>query len=126
VKEEHVYTLLRSHRRILLIGAPGAGKSTLAAELATRFARDGNGCGCIAWDPGSPAFGPPGAVSVGTWREERWRLLDHEPLCTLDAGRRARRRRCVQRSSAIEFLGRTAKNGCVAARREALANGCRA
>ncbi len=63
------------------------GKSTLAAELAARLAASGGGCGCISADPGSPAFGVPGAVSLGRWAQGAWQLETFEPQCTLDAGR---------------------------------------
>jgi ribonuclease Z len=43
-------------------------------------------CG-ISGDPGSPAFGVPGAVCLGTWRTAAWVCTDFEPLCSLDAGR---------------------------------------
>jgi ribonuclease Z len=80
-------TLLEAGARLLLLGAPGVGKSTLAAQLARSLSRRGRACACISADPGSPAFGLPGAVSLGVWRETGWRNIASEALCTLDAGR---------------------------------------
>ena len=74
-------------RRVLLFGAPGTGKSTLAAYLARALGAAGHHVGGISADPGSPPFGPPGAVSYGEWQGEDWTLVALEPLCTLDAGR---------------------------------------
>jgi hypothetical protein len=42
----------------------------------------------------------------------------HRPPCPRHRPNRARRRRCVQRPSAIEFLAESAKNGGITARRE--------
>lgn len=78
---------LERHRRILLFGEPGAGKSTLAARLARDLARKGRSCQCVSADPGSPAFGPPGAVGLAVWSDAQWQLEGLEPLCTLDAAR---------------------------------------
>ena len=74
-------------RRVLLFGAPGTGKSTLAAHLAQALGSAGHRVGGISADPGSPSFGPPGAVSYGEWQGKGWTLTALEPLCTLDAGR---------------------------------------
>jgi len=76
-----------SDRRVLLFGETGIGKSTLARELARKLAGSGRVCFCLSADPGSPAFGIPGAVCLGEWRQEGWRLLHCEALCSLDAGR---------------------------------------
>ena len=77
----------RPARRVLLFGAPGTGKSTLAAHLAQALESAGHRVSGIGTDPGSPPFGPPGAVSYGEWQGEGWTLVALEPLCTLDAGR---------------------------------------
>jgi ribonuclease Z len=79
--------LFAADQRVLLFGATGIGKSTLAAHLARILARDGRTCFCIGADPGSPAFGIPGAVCSGRWQDDNWQLIAFEPLCTLDAGR---------------------------------------
>lgn len=78
---------LAAGSRVLLAGAPGTGKSTFAAMLARRVAEAGVIAQCLGCDPGSPAFGVPGAVCAGKWDEDGWRLVDFEPLCTLDAVR---------------------------------------
>ena len=44
----------RPARRVLLFGAPGAGKSTLAAHLARTLELAGHRVGGIGADPGSP------------------------------------------------------------------------
>lgn len=70
--------------RILLFGPMGSGKSTLAAALARSWRPD---VVVLSADPGTPAFGVPGAVSVGRPNGEGWWCLASAPLCTLDAGR---------------------------------------
>ncbi|HHC72554.1 MAG TPA: hypothetical protein ENK54_06610 [Thiotrichales bacterium] len=72
---------------VLLVGAPGSGKSTLAHRLALAFAREGIPCLCLGADPGNPAFGLPGALSLAAPKGEGWDVLRQEALCTLDAGR---------------------------------------
>jgi ribonuclease BN (tRNA processing enzyme) len=71
---------------VLFLGPPGIGKSTLCRELGERLAA-GGACWCLSVDPGSPRFGPPGALSLGCWRDGGWQLRASEALCTLDAGR---------------------------------------
>src|SRR5262245_20923935 len=80
-------TRLSGRQRVLLFGPPGSGKSTLAAKLAAMFGQCGEACACISGDPGSPAFGVPGAVCMGRWSDNGWQCTDVEPLCSLDAGR---------------------------------------
>ncbi|MGD8206501.1 MAG: MBL fold metallo-hydrolase [Thiohalocapsa sp.] len=80
-------SVLDRDRRVLLFGPPGIGKSTLAAGLADALAGAGRPCRCVSADPGSPGFGPPGAVALGARHRGRWSTLALEPLCTLDAGR---------------------------------------
>ncbi len=79
--------LFESGPRVLLLGAPGVGKSTLAGELGAELFRCGQSCACISADPGSPLFGVPGSVSLGVWGRDGWEALNCEALCTLDAGR---------------------------------------
>ena len=73
--------------RVLLVGQPGIGKSTLVDALAGALGRGGRDCRCIGADPGSPRFGVPGAVCLARWNATGWALADLEALCTLDAGR---------------------------------------
>ena len=74
-------------RRALLFGRPGIGKSTLVAGLADVLSSLGRACHCINADPGSPAFGVPGALALASRRHGAWQTRALEPLCTLDAGR---------------------------------------
>lgn len=85
--EQRVLDEVRRSRRILLIGAPGVGKSTLSLELGERLAADSQPPACLTCDPGSPAFGIPGAIGLGHWQTDAWQLRDFEPLCSLDAAR---------------------------------------
>ncbi len=80
-------TVLAADRRVLLIGQPGVGKSTLVNTLAQTLGQAGRACCCIGADPGSPLFGVPGAVCLGRWNGAGWVLAGIEALCTLDAGR---------------------------------------
>lgn len=82
---EHL--LIKERAVLLLYGAAGMGKTTLAAGLAALFEGAAQRCYCLSGDPGSPEFGPPGAVSFGVRQAEGWKLLDFEPLCSLDAVR---------------------------------------
>lgn len=79
--------VLGTDRRVLLIGQPGIGKSTLVDRLAAVLGRAGRPCWCLGADPGSPLFGVPGALCLGSWDGEGWALAGIEALCTLDAGR---------------------------------------
>ena len=76
----------KTWRRVLLFGDRGTGKSTLALDLARAIAERDVFVSCISADPGTPAFGLPGTVTLALW-DGAWRILAMEPLCTLDAGR---------------------------------------
>ncbi|MCG6938971.1 MAG: ATP/GTP-binding protein [Gammaproteobacteria bacterium] len=82
-----VARVMQHDRRVLLFGPMGAGKSTLAASLADTIAASGRSCWCLNADPGSPAFGVPGSVSIAKRQQGAWRVIDYAGLCTLDAGR---------------------------------------
>lgn len=79
--------VLQNGRRVLLFGAMGTGKSTLAAQLAHTLSVSGRQSCCINADPGSPAFGVPGSVATAVWQHDDWQVIDYAALCTLDAGR---------------------------------------
>ena len=74
-------------RRVLLFGAPGVGKSTLASQLAMQLAENNRSCWCLSADPGTPLMGVPGAVSLGRWQQGAWQVSATAALCSLDAGR---------------------------------------
>ena len=65
----------------------GIGKSTLATQLAVALAQQQQSCWCLNADPGTPAFGVPGTVSLAKWEINHWQVSAHAALCTLDAGR---------------------------------------
>ncbi|HEX7038172.1 MAG TPA: MBL fold metallo-hydrolase [Pseudomonadales bacterium] len=79
-----VAAALPTARRVLVLGPMGSGKSTLAAGLARFWAPD---VMVLSADPGTPAFGVPGAVSLGRPWDGGWACVATEPLCTLDAAR---------------------------------------
>jgi ribonuclease BN (tRNA processing enzyme) len=78
---------LASFRRILVWGEMGAGKSTLAMALLPILAGERGNCHIISLDPGSPAFGLPGALSRGWWQDGQFYWGEIQALCTLDANR---------------------------------------
>ena len=80
-------TMLTGDRRVLLVGPPGAGKSTLVDGLTTTLLQRGRRCRCLGADPGTPLFGVPGAVCLGRREGTLWAVEAIEALCTLDAGR---------------------------------------
>ena len=75
------------YKRCLLFGHMGIGKSTLAAQLMAQLNVMRQACYCLNADPGSPAFGVPGALSLASWENNVWRVVAYAPLCSLDAGR---------------------------------------
>lgn len=82
-----VNAVMQHDRRVFLFGPMGAGKSTLAAQLARVLFDFQRPCCCLNADPGSPAFGIPGTVSIATWQNDNWQVTHIAALCTLDAGR---------------------------------------
>lgn len=78
---------LKGYTCVLCWGAMGVGKSTLTLELARWFSRRPGGGQILALDPGSPAFGVPGALSRGWWTDNSFQWADSQALCTLDAAR---------------------------------------
>ena len=85
--EQIVDRLLSVDRRILFFGETGCGKSTLAVGVARVLDRAGRLCDLISADPGSPLFGVPGAICLGSLQKDSLRLVAFEALCSLDAGR---------------------------------------
>ena len=79
--------LFGRHRRILVFGAPGTGKSTLCGALADAAPGAGGDIACLGADPGLPSFGVPAAVNLARRCQSGWRALAQEPLASLDAGR---------------------------------------
>lgn len=73
--------------RVLLLGPPGTGKSTLARRLGGALEGPGAAPLAVGADPGSPGFGVPGAVCLFRWRDGDWRRVALQALCSLDAGR---------------------------------------
>ena len=59
-----VAAVMEQNRRVFLFGPMGVGKSTLAAKLADALAISNRPCWCLNADPGSPAFGVPGFISI--------------------------------------------------------------
>lgn len=84
---EIVKTIMQQDRRVLLFGPPGIGKSTLLAQLADELNKLNRAYCCLSADPGSPAFGIPGAVSLGKRHNSSWQVSAYAALCSLDAGR---------------------------------------
>ena len=82
-----VDAVMESNRRVLVFGPAGVGKSTLVSQLAYALAAAQRSCWCLNADPGSPAFGVPGSVSLAKWKQAAWHVSDYAALCTLDAGR---------------------------------------
>lgn len=73
--------------RVLFWGSMGVGKSTLALEMARWFLRRHGWGRILSLDPGSPAFGVPGALNRGWWDGDTFRWAGCHALCTLDAAR---------------------------------------
>lgn len=71
----------------IFVGRPGSGKSTSMTKMADSLVERGRSVEAVCADPGSPVFGPPGAVSLAERSEGRWQVTHLEALATLDAGR---------------------------------------
>ena len=54
---------------VMVIGAPGSGKTTYCLYLAGSFCRQGRRVAWIDADPGQPFIGPPAAVSLGLYTD---------------------------------------------------------
>ena len=78
---------LKEDARVLFWGAMGVGKSTLALALAHWFGRHQGTGRILSLDPGSPAYGVPGALNRGRWSGDAFRWDGCCALCTLDAVR---------------------------------------
>ncbi len=78
---------LKGRTRILLWGAMGVGKSTLALQLAQWFGLHHGEGAILTLDPGSPPFGVPGALNRGWWEGDTFHWAGCRALCTLDAAR---------------------------------------
>jgi ribonuclease BN (tRNA processing enzyme) len=73
--------------RLLVAGAPGTGKSTLAARLVEAASDADSPIDIIDADPGTPSVGPPGAIALVRHRGSDREIRRLEGLATLDAGR---------------------------------------
>lgn len=78
---------LTGYRRILLQGAMGAGKTTLAIKLLHSLGGQTGRRLLLELDPGTPPFGIPGAISLSELANGRFGTIGLQALCTLDAGR---------------------------------------
>lgn len=85
--EQILKSLPATTRRILFFGRPGSGKSSLAIAIAHEIGKSGKCCFLLSADPGSPLFGVPGALNLGYFQEDQFKLVAIEGLCSLDAGR---------------------------------------
>ena len=103
-----VEQLLKRDRRILLFGQSGVGKTTLATAMAEQLFTDNRSVWYISADPGSPAFGIPGAICLGNWKKMGWSLSGAEALCSLDAARFR-----LPLFSAVRLLASKISEGCL-------------
>ncbi|HET8701501.1 MAG TPA: hypothetical protein VFL97_07540, partial [Nitrococcus sp.] len=79
--------MLEGEPRVMLFGASGVGKTTLAGQLCRALHEHGHAAVCLSADVGLPGFGAPGAVGLARWDAGGWQLLDLEAVCSLDAVR---------------------------------------
>ena len=78
----------RPLRRLMLCGASGTGKSTLAAELAAELSasRPHSPVFLLHLDPGRALEGtPPGSIALARWEDHAWWPLRTATLASLDA-----------------------------------------
>ncbi len=65
---------------VLVVGAPGSGKTTFCLYLAALFCRVGKKVAWIDADPGQPFIGPPAVISLTTYSEAADILKRKNPL----------------------------------------------
>jgi len=65
---------------VMVIGAPGSGKTTYCLYLAGYFCRQSKRVAWIDADPGQPFIGPPAAVSLGLYTDAGELLKRKAPL----------------------------------------------
>jgi polynucleotide 5'-hydroxyl-kinase GRC3/NOL9 len=65
---------------VMVIGAPGSGKTTFCLYLAGYFCRQGRRVAWIDADPGQPFIGPPAAYSLGFYADAGELLKRKAPL----------------------------------------------
>jgi polynucleotide 5'-hydroxyl-kinase GRC3/NOL9 len=65
---------------VMVIGAPGSGKTTFCLYLAGYFCRRGKRVAWIDADPGQPFIGPPAAFSLGLYTDAEELLRRRTPL----------------------------------------------
>jgi len=65
---------------VMVIGAPGSGKTTFCLYLAGYFCRHGRRVAWIDADPGQPYIGPPAAFSLGLYTDAEELLRRKMPL----------------------------------------------
>ncbi len=80
-------TLLAPYRKILLWGKMGIGKSTLAVHLLQYYVKSNQRCMLMELDSGTPPFGVPGAISIGTALNGTISPQCMRPLCSLNSAR---------------------------------------
>ena len=65
---------------VMVVGAPGSGKTTFCLYLAGYFCQRGRRVAWIDADPGQPYIGPPAAFSLGLYTEAEELLRQKMPL----------------------------------------------
>ena len=64
---------------VMVVGAPGSGKTTFCIFLAAQFCRKGKRIAWIDADPGQPYLGPPAVFSLGLFNEPAELLKRRKP-----------------------------------------------